>query len=201
MLSGSSSAAWIRPGHPFYEANLIGRGWTECDAALMERFGLHFPLDQFKKDFDKLWNAHAATHGITTKPGLHEVLAFLEQRRVPLAVATSTHRNEAEFCLRAARLRERFATVVCGDEVVRGKPEPEIYLEAARRIGVDPRMCLALEDSNAGVVAASRAGMITIMVPDPPRVPSAEAQDAAHAVLRSLEDALPLIRALLNSMP
>ncbi len=182
----------------YYERALVGRGCAESDAALMARFGERFPLDQFKIHFEALWTAHAAAHGIDTKAGLHELLTLLEERHVPIAVATSTHRDEADFCLRTAGLRERFSLLVTGDEVARGKPEPDIYLEAARRIGVAPKQCAALEDSNTGVLAASRAGMLTLMVPDAPRMPSAEAREAAYAVLESLRDAVPLITELLG---
>ena len=173
----------------YYASALMGRGWAESDAALMSRFGEQFPLEEYKTHFDRLWAAHIAAHGITRKPGVLELLAVVETRQVPIAVATSTHRREAEFCLQAADLRERFPVVVTGDEVSRGKPEPDIYLEAARRLGVDSRACIALEDSSAGVLSASRAGMLTLMVPDVGRPPSPDARRAAHAVFASLVEA------------
>jgi HAD superfamily hydrolase (TIGR01509 family) len=183
----------------FYERALVGRGWAECDAALLARFGTGFPLDRFKVSFGELWDAHVAAHGISTKPGLHELLTFLKGRLIPFAVATSTHRREAEFCLEKAGIRDRFSILVAGDEVERGKPEPDIYLEAASRLGVAPRQCVALEDSNAGVLAAARAGMLTLMVPDPPRVPSGEAGAAAHAILTSLFEARNVLRQRLDT--
>jgi HAD superfamily hydrolase (TIGR01509 family) len=181
----------------YYHRELVGRGWAESDAALMARFGEAFPLERFKTDFERLWAAHLKRHGIDRKPGLLEVLAMLEARHIPVAVATSTHRHEAEFCLGLAELRERFAVVVTGDEVSQGKPQPDIYLEAAWRLGVPPGACIALEDSNAGVLAASRAGMLTLMVPDAGRLPSPEARRAAHAVCDSLLEASAVIESLL----
>jgi beta-phosphoglucomutase-like phosphatase (HAD superfamily) len=93
-------------------------------------------------------------------------------------------------------VRERFQVVVTGDQVTRGKPAPDIYLEAARRVGYAPAQCVALEDSEAGVIAASRAGMIALMVPDLVR-PSDAARRAAFRVLPSLVDAQNVIEALL----
>jgi HAD superfamily hydrolase (TIGR01509 family) len=181
----------------YYHRELVGRGWAESDAALMARFGAGFPLAQFKATFDRLWSAHIAAHGIRRKPGVLELLDELEARRVPVAVATSTHRREAEFCLSAAELKDRFPIVVTGDEVSHGKPQPDIYLEVARRLGLHPSACVALEDSNTGVLAASQAGMLTLMVPETGRSPSPETRRAARAVCNSLREARVLIERLL----
>jgi HAD superfamily hydrolase (TIGR01509 family) len=177
----------------FYDRELVGRGWVECDAALAAYFGPDFSLDRFHATFGDLWAAHIATHGVAIKPGLIDLLNVLDERQIVKAVATSTHRDEAEKHLRVAGLSAHFPILVTGDEVARGKPEPDIYLEAARRVAVPPSECLALEDSNAGVLAASRAGMVTLMVPDAPRIPSSEARDAAAMVLDSLFEVIPFV--------
>jgi len=182
----------------YYHQALVGRGWAESDAALMARFGENFPLEKFKASFERLWMTHVKTHGIDRKPGVLELLTILQTRRVPVAVATSTHRQEAELFLTVAALRDRFQVVVTGDEVARGKPQPDIYLEAARRLRVPPDACIALEDSNAGVLAASQAGMLTLMVPDAGRMPSPEARGAAYAVCDSLIQAAMVIGKLLD---
>jgi beta-phosphoglucomutase-like phosphatase (HAD superfamily) len=93
----------------------------------------------------------------------------------------------------------RFDVVVCGDHVSRGKPQPDIYLLAASRLEVDPRECLAFEDSNCGVLAASRAGMRVVMVPDV-CCPSDEALKAAYRVLPSLTEAADLVAPWLHSV-
>ena len=79
------------------------------------------------------------------------------------------------------------------DQVQNGKPEPDIYLEAARRLNVNPAMCVAVEDSNAGVLAATRAGMRTFIVPDVERPPSVEARAAAFEVVPSLHEVAAVI--------
>jgi hypothetical protein len=83
------------------------------------------------------------------------------------------------------------------DEIANGKPAPDIYLEAARRLGVPPSQCVALEDSDAGILSASRARMTALMVPDL-KPPSAAASEAAFRVLRTLDDAASVIAALLD---
>ncbi len=101
--------------------------------------------------------------------------------------------SECEVALLA-----RFETVVTGDTVSQGKPAPDIYLEAARRLGAVPTDCIALEDSDAGVMSASQAGMLALMIPDL-KPPSREAARAAFRVLGSLYDARRVIGSLLGA--
>jgi len=175
---------------------LIGRTTTDGEAALRERFGEQFPVARFNERWTQLWHAHVVEQGIPTKPGLHEFLALLEEHRIPFAIATSSDREYATFSLRAAQLESRSHCLVTGDQVERGKPAPDIYLEAARRLGVDPSGCLALEDSEAGIVAAVSAGMYTVMIPDL-KAPSEQARCAAWTVLASLHEAVELVSGLL----
>ena len=178
---------------------LVGQPNPACEAALLNRFGDHFPIADFRTRWSRLWQAHVETAGIPTKPGLSELLSFLRERQVPVAVATSSDRDYASLSLRAAQLETWFDNVITGDEVVNGKPAPDIYIEAARRIGVEPANCLAIEDSDAGVLAASAAGMITVMVPDL-KAPSPQVRNAAFCVVASLVDARSLIASLLSEM-
>ena len=171
----------------FY-ATLIGKGTVDCDAALVARFGPAMQLDTLKARVRMMLRACMTATGIPMKPGLTELLALLERHRIPKAVATSTDAEDAEFTLRTAGLWDHFPVIVTGDQVERGKPQPDIYLEAAARLGVAPEHCVALEDSSTGVLAASGAGMKTCMVPDGGHAPSPRAQAAAFAVFASLHD-------------
>jgi HAD superfamily hydrolase (TIGR01509 family) len=176
-------------------ATFVGRPNVECERDLLDRFGSGFPLERFRNDWPPLWRDEAAARGIRKKTGLLDLLAFLETQEVALAVATSTEADDAVFTLGAAGLDGRFRVIVTGDQVARGKPAPDIYLEAARRLNVEPAECVALEDSEAGILAASRAGMVALLVPDGP--PSTVAAAAAFRVMSSLTDAERLIRDLL----
>ena len=173
-------------------ATFVGRPNVECERDLLDRFGAGFPLDRFRRDWPPRWRDEAATHGIRKKPGLLDLLAFLETQDVALAVATSTEADDAVFTLGSAGLDGRFRVIVTGDQVARGKPAPDIYLEAARRLNVEPTECVALEDSEAGILAASRAGMVALLVPD--GAPSPVAVSAAFRVMSSLTDAEQFIR-------
>jgi HAD superfamily hydrolase (TIGR01509 family) len=177
---------------------LIGRTTADGEAALRERFGDHFPVAKFRERWEQLWHTHVDEQGIPTKPGLHEFLALLEGHRIPFAIATSSDREYATLSLRAAHLESSSHYLVTGDQVEQGKPAPDIYLEAARRLGVDPSGCLALEDSEAGIVAAVSAGMYAVLIPAL-KAPSEQARCAAWSVLASLHDAVKLVSGLLVS--
>lgn len=177
---------------------LLGRPNPACEAALLERYGGAFPIHEFRARWSELWRTDVESSGIPTKPGLAELLSFLDGHQIPTAVATSSDQDYATFSLRAAGLEDRFNHIVTGDQVVNGKPAPDIYVESARRLGVAPERCVAIEDSDAGVLAASAAGMITVMVPDL-KPPSAEARSAAFCVVASLLDARKQIVSLLRN--
>ncbi len=104
--------------------------------------------------------------GIPLKPGAREALEALAGQGVTMAVVTSTRQHSAERHLARAGLEGFFLHVQGGDISARPKPAPDPYLEAAARLGVDPRACVAFEDSNTGVRAARSAGCVTIQVPD-----------------------------------
>jgi len=174
---------------------LVGRSIADGEAELVRRFGASFPLAEFRTRWPELWRARVGAEGIPTKPGLIELLTWVDERRMPIALATSSDRDYTTFSLRHAGLAGRFATVVTGDEVDHGKPSPDIYLEAARRLGVDPAHAFAVEDSDAGALAAKRAGMSVLVIPDL-KAPSAEAAAAACRVLGSLFEARAFLATL-----
>lgn len=108
----------------------------------------------------------AMARGVPVKPGLRELLDWLAERKLPCAVASSSLRSMIEQNLRIAGVAPYFAAVVCGADAPRSKPAPDIFLLAARRLGVAAADCLVLEDSYNGVRAGHAAGMVTVMVPD-----------------------------------
>jgi len=131
-------------------------------------------MTHFGEDFDyEPWIAEVvgAAHarlkvGVAVKTGVRELLDHLDAAGVPRAVATSSGHATVELQLGSNGLLPRFQSIVAAGDYARGKPAPDPFLEAARRLGVDPADCLALEDSHNGVRAAHAAGMMTVMVPD-----------------------------------
>ena len=176
-------------------ASMIGRNKRDCIALLHAAYGDTFDFEATYAQCSVYYEEHVAEHGAPLKAGTRELLAELSARGVPLAVATSTRGNKARARLEKAGLLSFFQTVVAGDEVANGKPAPDIYLEAVRRLGVDAAQSFALEDSHAGVRAAHAAGLKVIMVPD--LLPATEEIEAlAHRVVPSLHE----VRALLNEL-
>jgi HAD superfamily hydrolase (TIGR01509 family) len=108
-----------------------------------------------------------------------------------LAVASSSNRPLIDAVLREAGLEELFAATVSSEEVARGKPAPDVYLEAARRLRVDPARCAAIEDSHGGIRSAKAAGMRVLAIPNPTYPPDEEALAQADVVLRSLAELTP----------
>jgi len=124
----------------------------------------------------------------------HAVEAVREcERRWPLGVASSSNRPLIDLVLELAGLAGFFSATVSSEEVPRGKPSPDVYIEAARRLGADPAACAAVEDSTNGIRAADRAGMAVIAIPRPDYPPSAEALGLAAVVLDSLAELTPRV--------
>jgi len=109
----------------------------------------------------------------------------------PLGLASSSNRNVIDLVLDLMRVADDFQATVSSEEVERGKPAPDVYLEAARRLGVDPAACAAVEDSTNGLRSAHAAGMAVIAVPNSDFPPEPEALDLATLVLDSLEELSP----------
>ena len=105
----------------------------------------------------------------------------------PLGLASSSNREIFEAVLDLAALAACFRATVSSEEVARGKPEPDVYLEAARRLGVPPEQCAAVEDSHAGIRSAKSAGMRVVAIPNTSYPPDDEALELADAVVRSLD--------------
>jgi len=154
---------------PFEEAlfaRLMGLTSQDSTRILESVFGTDFPLEAFRARTSRCYEAAVREQGIPLRPGATEVLDAVAEHGTPYACATSSAAERARWKLERAGIGGRFDTLVGGDDVARGKPAPDIFLEASRRLGIAPRSCLVLEDSPAGVRAAAAAGMRVILVPD-----------------------------------
>jgi HAD superfamily hydrolase (TIGR01509 family) len=113
--------------------------------------------------------------------------------RFPLAVASSSNRPLIDLVLDLTGLADAFTATVSSEEVARGKPAPDVYLEAARRLGVEPERAGAVEDSHAGIRSARAAGMFVVAIPNESFPPGDEALAEADVVLTSIEDLAPAV--------
>lgn len=119
------------------------------------------------------------------KPGVLELLAYLEEKGIRLAVASSTNTQTTREHLAASGIADRFEVIVGGDQIVNGKPHPDIFLRAAELLGEAPENCMVVEDSPAGIRAGAAAGMKVILVPDQ-AVITQEILELSDTVLESL---------------
>jgi HAD superfamily hydrolase (TIGR01509 family) len=123
-------------------------------------------------------------------PGAVEAVRRCAERW-PLAVASSSNPELIEVVLDVAELHDVIRVVVSSQEVARGKPAPDVYLEAARRLDVDPHLCAAVEDSHNGIRSAKAAGMRVVAIPNPHFPPDEDALAQADVVLRSIDELTP----------
>lgn len=133
---------------------------------LKSMLGESFDYDKVRERRRELMAEHVEHYGIEKKKGLDELLDYLKEREYPLAVATATDMERTQKYLTIIGKIDYFDKIICGPMVENGKPEPDIYLAAAKSLGLPPKECMALEDSPNGILAAFRAGCVPVMVPD-----------------------------------
>ena len=141
--------------------------------------------------------AHYQTQGVPVKQGVFELMEYLHEQNIIMAVASSTYRSIATNILNISGIAKYIAHDVFGDEVAHGKPAPDIYLAATKKLGLDPSCCMGLEDSYNGLHAAKSAGLYTVMIPDllPPTDDIIEEIDGCA---ESLLDIIPMIKVFNN---
>ncbi|WP_319534976.1 HAD family phosphatase [uncultured Vibrio sp.] len=175
---------------PFYDEiylSIIGRNAAGIEAIFRKAYGND--LDRLHQEWRTRYNAVVKHQAIPVKEGVVDLLEWLKEQSLPIAVATSTAKDVAKIKLELAGLSKYFDNLTTGCEVNNGKPDPEIYLLAANRLNVEPTKCLAFEDSNNGVRAAVAANMSTYQIPDLVE-PCDEVRQFGHAIVPSLHDVL-----------
>lgn len=156
--------AWGAPWTEEHARACTGRGLPETIRLMAEIAGK--PLD-FERDLEMLVGAFLARAvSVHEKPGARALVEATQRARIASAVASSSPRRVVTKMLTSLELASFFSLLVTGDDVVKKKPEPDIFLLAAQRLGVAPADCLVIEDSVAGATAGRRAGMMVIAVPD-----------------------------------
>jgi HAD superfamily hydrolase (TIGR01509 family) len=187
---------WDSARHAFVAAQ--GGHWTEADQVavmgcnsiewagyLQRQFGITLAKPAIIDAVAGEVIARYRRQGAPLLPGATTVVRALAER-LPLAIASSSPRGIIEVALEAAGLTDCFTALVSSDDVPRGKPHPDVYLEAARRLAAPPAACLAFEDSTNGLLAAQAAGMAVIAVPNSTYPPAAHALTGAAQVIPSL---------------
>jgi HAD superfamily hydrolase (TIGR01509 family) len=172
---------------------VVGRTAKDTEVMFLQSFGPDFPYRAMYERKQQLMYALLENEGVPTMPGLFELLDLIDDLGLAKAVATSTARELASKKLTLSGLIDRFEVIVAGDEIVHGKPAPDIFLNAAARLGSAPVACMVLEDSEAGVKGAHAAGMTPVMVPNM-KQPTPEVRALAYRVLTDLHEVGALLR-------
>lgn len=175
----------------------VGRNEKDTEVIMKQHFSEGFPFAELRKQRVAYVQDYISKNGMPIKVGLLKLLDFLNEKDIKTAVATSTERVKAEEHITSCSLLDRFNCIVCGDEVERGKPEPDIFLLAAKKLDVSPAECIVLEDSENGIKAAYKAGMRPIMIPDL-IMPTDELRRLTHQIFETLEYVIEYIEAEIN---
>jgi HAD superfamily hydrolase (TIGR01509 family) len=144
----------------------IGINEKSSRAVYAAEYGSEFPYSEIKQEVYRRVRETAGTSGIPCKPGLFTLLDHLEKLHIPAAVASSTAREYARWKLEKAGVLSRFPIAAFGDEVEHSKPAPDVFLLAARRLGVSPDRCIGFEDSPAGLCGLASAGIRSVFIKD-----------------------------------
>jgi HAD superfamily hydrolase (TIGR01509 family) len=165
---------------------MMGMSSTEWSRYLHEEAGVPDAPEEVNAAVVRLM-LEAYRGGLPLIPGAVEAVRRLAARW-PLGLASSSNRELIDVVLAESGLAPLFRATVSSEEVARGKPAPDVYLEAARRLGVEPGACAAVEDSHSGIRAARAAAMFVVAIPNPTYPPGDDALAEAQLVLRSVDE-------------
>lgn len=191
----SADFGWSMSGEQYLQ--LIGRNHRDASALLTSWWEAQPATGGGLDAIRERAASYSSEDMITVKQGLPDLLDWAHREHVPLAVGSSSSRWTINERLGQVGLREAVDVIAAGDEVVHGKPAPDIFLLAAKRLGCDPRACVVIEDSDSGILAASAAGMTPFLVPDSsiPRVVPPAIRVKAYKTCDSLTEVLAVLRA------
>lgn len=176
----------------FYKT-LLGKPIAGIYAQFHKEFGEDFPIEEVIQKVHAYMADLFETKGVPIKPGLIELLKYLKENNYKTIVATSSNRHRVDVILENAKIASYFDDSICGDEVSKGKPNPEVFLKSCEKLGVSPNEALVLEDSEAGIQAAHSADIRVICIPDM-KYPEKEYAEMTYDIADSLNDVLTLIK-------
>jgi HAD superfamily hydrolase (TIGR01509 family) len=199
-----SIGAWQKAGasynikiHEETIVKTIGLNIIETERVFKEDLGEDLLFQKLKSGKMKNVLEYVKQNGMPVKKGFYETIKDLKKRGIKTAIATSSERERVETYLSYTNINDEFDTIVCGDEVQKGKPEPDIFLEAAKRVSCKPEECMVLEDSDNGLIAAYNAGMIPVYIEDIKR-PQKSVLELIYKELESLFDVTGLLDEMQN---
>ena len=177
-----------------YEQSLKMRALNRhAGKAMLESFfGEEIDYVKVRTKRIELMDAFVEENGVEVKEGIFELMAYLQEKKIPAAIASSSPIERIRNHLSRHGLDVQFKALCSGHDVPNGKPEPDIYMYAAAQLGLKPEECLALEDAPSGITSAWRAGCLPVLIPDQD-LPSEEIMAMVYARADSLTDVIGLM--------
>ena len=168
----------------FYKT-LLGKPLKGIYQRFYDVYGNDFPIEDVIKDVHALMAKRFETEGVPIKTGLKSLLEYLKENNYKTIVATSSNRDRVDTILSQAQITDYFDDSICGDEVTKGKPNPEVFLKSCQKLGVNVDEAIVLEDSEAGIQASYDAGIKVICIPDM-KYPEKQYEEKTFKILKDL---------------
>ena len=178
----------------FYKT-LLGKPIKGIYQRFYDVYGNDFPIQNVIQDVHQLMAERFETEGVPVKKGLVELLHYLKDNNYKTIVATSSNRDRVDKILAQAKITEFFDDSICGDEVTKGKPNPEVFLKSCQKLGVNVDEAIVLEDSEAGIQASYDAGIKVICIPDM-KYPEKQYEEKTFKILKDLNDVTEYLKSL-----
>lgn len=176
----------------FYKT-LLGKPVPEIYSLFYHTYGNDFPIESVIKEVHDYMSNLFKTEGVPLKSGLIELLDYLKANNYKTIVATSSTRKRVDEILSIAKITDYFDASICGDEVSKGKPNPEVFLKSCAKLKVKPDEAIVLEDSEAGIQASYTAGIKVYCIPDM-KEPGPEYQKMATAIVPNLGSVIDILK-------
>ena len=178
----------------FYKT-LLGKPIKGIYQRFYDVYGNDFPIQNVIQDVHQLMAERFETEGVPVKKGLVELLHYLKDNNYKTIVATSSNRDRVDKILAQAKITEFFDDSICGDEVTKGKPNPEVFLKSCQKLGVNVDEAIVLEDSEAGIQASYDANIKVICIPDM-KYPEKQYEDKTFKILKDLTEVTAYLKSL-----
>ena len=178
----------------FYKT-LLGKPIKGIYQRFYDVYGNDFPIENVIQDVHQLMAERFETEGVPVKKGLVELLHYLKDNNYKTIVATSSNRDRVDKILAQAKITEFFDDSICGDEVTKGKPNPEVFLKSCQKLGVNVDEAIVLEDSEAGVKARYDANIKVICIPDM-KYPEKQYEEKTFKILKDLTEVTAYLKSL-----
>lgn len=176
----------------FY-VSLLGRTKEGIAKQFYDAYGHDFPFDQVITKCHEVMAKRFEQEGVPLKPGLLHLLSYLKkEHHYKTIVATSSTRDRVDKILKQAHITDYFDDSICGDEVTKGKPNPEVFLKSCEKLGVKSDEAYILEDSESGIMAAYSANIKVICVPDM-KYPEAQYASKCYKIVETLDDVIDIL--------